>query len=208
MTDAELKELVASLAIAQQETDLQLKENAKLQKETDRQLKETDHQLKETDRRLSKQLRELGKQIGGLGQKFGSFTEGLALPSMEKILRQRFRMTHVAPRVRVKKGRKNLELDVLAYSNTDVNKVFVVEVKSHLREEGLEQILQVLRVFFDFFPEHKDKTLHGILATVDAPENLLRKVREAGIYTAQIRDDNFLLTVPKSFKPTPFTARV
>jgi hypothetical protein len=200
MTDAELKELVASLAIAQQETDLQLKENARLQKETD-------HQLKETDRRLSKQLRELGKQIGGLGQKFGSFTEGLALPSMEKILRQRFRMTHVAPRVRVKKGRKNLELDVLAYSNTDVNKVFVVEVKSHLREEGLEQILQVLRVFFDFFPEHKDKTLHGILATVDAPENLLRKVREAGIYTAQIRDDNFLLTVPKSFKPTPFTAR-
>ena len=193
MTDAELKELVASLAIAQQETGLQLKENARLQKET--------------DRRLSKQLRELGKQIGGLGQKFGSFTEGLALPSMEKILRQRFRMTHVAPRVRVKKGRKNLELDVLAYSNTDVNKVFVVEVKSHLREEGLEQILQVLRVFFDFFPEHKDKTLHGILATVDAPENLLRKVREAGIYTAQIRDDNFLLTVPKSFKPTPFTAR-
>jgi len=201
MTDAELKELVASLAIAQQETDLQLKENAELQKGTDR-------QLKETDRRLSKQLRELGKQIGGLGQKFGSFTEGLALPSMEKILRQHFRMTHVAPRVRVKKGRKNLELDVLAYSNTDVNKVFVVEVKSHLREEGLEQILQVLRVFFDFFPEHKGKTLHGILASVDAPENLLRKVREAGIYTAQIRDDNFRLTVPKSFKPTPFTAQV
>ena len=46
--------------------------------------KETDRQLKATDR----QLKELGKQIGGLGAKFGSFTEGLALPSMEKILRQ------------------------------------------------------------------------------------------------------------------------
>ena len=45
MTDIELKDLVASLAIAQ--------------KETDRQLQETD-----------KQLRELGKQIGGLGEKF------------------------------------------------------------------------------------------------------------------------------------------
>nr|NCS30802.1 DUF3782 domain-containing protein [Microcystis aeruginosa F13-15] len=45
--------------------------------------KETDRQLKETD----KQLKELGKQIGGLGAKFGSFTEGLALPSMETILR-------------------------------------------------------------------------------------------------------------------------
>ncbi|TRT75049.1 MAG: DUF3782 domain-containing protein, partial [Microcystis sp. M_OC_Ca_00000000_S217Cul] len=55
--------------------------------------KETDRQLKETD----KQLKELGKQIGGLGAKFGSFTEGLALPSMETILRQRFGMEVVSP---------------------------------------------------------------------------------------------------------------
>ncbi|MCA2590483.1 DUF3782 domain-containing protein, partial [Microcystis aeruginosa CS-558/01A06] len=54
--------------------------------------KETDRQLKETD----KQLKELGKQIGGLGAKFGSFTEGLALPSMETILRQRFGMEVVS----------------------------------------------------------------------------------------------------------------
>ena len=65
MTDAELKELVASLAVAQRETDWQ---------------------LKETDRQLRKQLKELGKQIGGLRDKFRSFTEGMALPSMTKIL--------------------------------------------------------------------------------------------------------------------------
>ncbi len=45
-------------------------------------LQETDRKFQETDR----QIRELGKQIGGLGNKFGSFTEGLALPSMQKIL--------------------------------------------------------------------------------------------------------------------------
>ena len=54
---------------------------------------------KETDR----QLKELGKQIGGLGSKFGSFTEGLALPSMEKILRQRFGMEIISPSVRASK---------------------------------------------------------------------------------------------------------
>ena len=37
-------------------------------------------------RQLRKQLEELGKQIGGLGEKFGGFTEGMALPSMTKIL--------------------------------------------------------------------------------------------------------------------------
>jgi len=46
MTDDELKALVGSLAVAQKETDLQIKEIAEQQKETDRQLRE---QLKETN---------------------------------------------------------------------------------------------------------------------------------------------------------------
>ena len=79
---------------------------------------------KETDR----QLKELGKQIGGLGSKFGSFTEGLALPSMEKILRQRFGMEVVSPSVRVSKEGRHLEIDVLAYSNGDLNTAYIVEV--------------------------------------------------------------------------------
>jgi hypothetical protein len=114
MTDEELKQLVASLAIAQQETSLQIKETDKqikeMAKETSLQIKETDRQFKEmakeTDRQFKetrKQLKELGTQIGGLGKKFGSFTEGLALPSMTKILRERFKMEVINPSVRVRK---------------------------------------------------------------------------------------------------------
>ena len=44
--------------------------------------------MKDTDN----QLKESGKQIGGLGDKFGSFTEGMAFPSLEKMLRERFGM--------------------------------------------------------------------------------------------------------------------
>ena len=93
------------------------------QKETDRQLKETDRQLKET----GQQLKELGKQIGGLGKKFGSFTEGLALPSMTKILRERFHMEVISPSVRVSKHGLDAEIDVLAYANSDINEAYVVE---------------------------------------------------------------------------------
>ncbi|MCZ8118674.1 MAG: DUF3782 domain-containing protein, partial [Microcystis sp.] len=80
-TSEDVWRLLAELATAQKETDKQLKE-------TDLLLKEVSQQQKKTD----KQLKELGQQIGGLGAKFGSFTEGLALPSMETILRQRFGM--------------------------------------------------------------------------------------------------------------------
>jgi len=143
MTDQELKDLVASIAVYQRENELR---------------------SKETDR----QLRELGKQIGGLGDKFGSFTEGLALPSMARILDKRFGMKVIAPRVRARNNGRSMEVDVLAYSD-DRDEIFVVEVKSHLREDGLDQMRKTLRDFHEFFPGHKDKKLFGILAAVDAP---------------------------------------
>jgi len=110
---AELATAQAELTAAQKETDKQLKEVSQQQKENAQQQKETERRQQETDR----QLRELGKQIGGLGAKFGSFTEGLALPSMETILRQRFGMEVVSPSVRVSKDGQHLEIDVLAYTN-------------------------------------------------------------------------------------------
>ena len=201
MTDDALKELVASLALAQKETDKQLRE-------TDRQLQETGLQLKETDKQLrlqrletDKQLRELGKQIGGLGEKFGGFTEGLALPSMTKILTEQFGMEVVTPRVKVRKQGQTLELDVFAYANSEQNTAFVVEVKSHLRPEGIDQLRQILARFRQFLPEHADKKLYGILAVVDAPEDLRQEVLASGLYLAGIHEDQFLLQVPPDFQP-------
>jgi len=201
MTDGELRDLLGQLAAesaaiqaALRETDRRLRESGE---ETDRRLRESGE---ETDRRL----RELGKQIGGLGDKFGSFTEGMALPSMQKILEDRFGATHVMPRARVRRNGRSLEVDVLAYSNTDRNEAIVVEVKSHLREEGLEQILRILRDFPEFYPEHREKKLYGILAAVSVPDNLREKVLRSGIYLARISGEAFSLDVPDGFVPQSF----
>lgn len=155
---------------------------------------------KDTDR----QIKELKQQIGGLGNKFGSFTEGLALPSMEKRLRERFGMEVVSPSVRVSKDGEHLEIDVLAYANGAVNAVYVVEVKSHLREEAIEQLLSILARFGHFFPEHKSKKLYGILAAVDAPAGLKEQALRQGLYLARIHDDVFELETPADFQPRCF----
>ena len=181
---AELATSQSELTAAQKETDLQLKEVSQAQKATDRQLKELG---KQTDR----QLKELGKQIGGLGLKFGSFTEGLALPSMEKILRQRFGMEVVSPSVRVSKDGKHVEIDVLAYTNGNLNTAYIVEVKSHAREESITQLKSILQRFRTFFPEHKDKQLYGILAAVDMSPDLREKTLQEGFYVARIHDQVF-----------------
>ena len=184
-----------------------LRELAQSQKETDRKFQETDRLFKETDRKsqeTDRQLKEQGKQIGGLGEKFGSFTEGLALPSMERILRQRFGMEVISPSVRVSKGGQHLEIDVLAYANGSLNQVFVVEVKSHAREESIVQIKNLLERFRHYFPEHKEKTVFGILAAVDISPALRERALREGLYVARIHDSIFEMDTPDDFKPKAF----
>ena len=223
MTDDELKELVASLAISQKETDRQLKETDKqiaklrlsqqetdrlqkenekhiaelresqretdrLQKENERHIAELRESQRETDRQLRKQLKELGKQIGGLGEKFGGFTEGMAFPSMARILTEQFGMEVITPRVKARRGGDTLELDVLAYANSGRNAAYIVEVKSHLRPDGIAQLQQILQRFRRFFPEHRDKRLYGMLAVVDAPDAVRQEALGQGLYIAGIHD--------------------
>jgi len=197
-------QLLAELTAAQKETDLQLKEVSQAQKETERRQQETDRQIKETGQQIKetdRQLKELGKQIGGLGAKFGSFTEGLALPSMEKILRQRFGLEIISPSVRASKEGKHMEIDVLAYTNGNLNTAYIVEVKSHAREDSINQLKNILQRFRTFFPEHKEKQLYGILAAVDMSPELRQKTLQEGFYVARIHDEVFELDTPDNFQP-------
>jgi hypothetical protein len=201
---AELTTRQSELTAAQKETDLILKEVSQQQRENAEQQKTTDRQLKELGKQTDRQLKELGKQIGGLGLKFGSFTEGLALPSMEKILRQRFGMEVVSPSVRASKEGKHIEIDVLAYANGNLNTAYVVEVKSHAREDSITQLKSILQRFRTFFPEHKDKQLYGILAAVDMSPELREKTLQEGFYVARIHDQIFELDTPENFQPQSY----
>ena len=239
MTDDELKELVANLAISLKETDklqqenaAQMKETEKLQQETAAQMKETDKrqrenaaqitaqmketaaQMKETDQRIKEteklqrenatQIKALGRQIGGLGNKFGGFTEGMALPSMTRILRQQFGMEVVSPRVRMRKGGEEMEIDVLAYANSDINTVFIVEIKSRLLDKDVTQVTTMLNNFPRFFPEHAEKRLFGMIAAVDFTESEKQKTLKNGLYLAAITDEQFEIQTPPGFKAKRF----
>jgi hypothetical protein len=219
MTDEELKALVASLAVAQKQTNEQLKQtDIQLQKLAEQVFhdmsvmrqelvcaqKETDLQLKETDKQLSKQLKNLAEQIGGLGNKFGSFTEGWAFPSMVKLLKEYFKMEAVTTNYQIKRDDKLMELDVFAHNNGELNTACIVEVKSHVREDHIEQLLRQLSVLREFLPEHANKQLYGILAGVQIPEQVKQKILQQGLYVAAIHDEHFTLQVPDNFQPKAF----
>jgi len=179
MTDQELKELVASLVISQQKTD---------------------EKLKKTDRII----KNMSQDMGGLGRKFGGFTEGMAFPSLTRLLQERFQMDVVSRNISARKNGKSMELDVLAYSNSNRNEIYVGEIKSRFRDEDFKQMKNILNHFFDFFPSYKGKKLYGILTVVDVTESLKKKILKEGIYLACIHDNEFELVVPPGFKPRAF----
>nr|VFJ92572.1 MAG: hypothetical protein BECKH772A_GA0070896_100459 [Candidatus Kentron sp. H]VFJ93473.1 MAG: hypothetical protein BECKH772B_GA0070898_1004510 [Candidatus Kentron sp. H]VFK00255.1 MAG: hypothetical protein BECKH772C_GA0070978_1004210 [Candidatus Kentron sp. H] len=189
------------------ETREMMKETREMMKEQSREAKrrseEADRRSEETARRfreLERITKEQGRQIGGLGDKFGYFTEGMALPSMERILTEQFGMTTVMPRVRTRKNGEEIELDVLAYANDEINLAMVVEVKSRVKREAVEQLRKIMERFRELYPEHKDKSLMAILAGVDWDRGVEEDARETGFMTAAIHDEIFELTAPAGFQ--------
>ena len=201
--EEELKELERKRAIKLQETKELEEKRAIESQEAARVLEELKKESVLSSQEAAQMLKELGKQIGGLGEKFGSFTEGLALPSMTKILQERFGMEVIMPSVRVRKGGEHLEIDVLAYTDSHTNEIYVVEVKSHPRPESIDQLRNLLKRFRLFFPQHKDKKLYGILTGVDYSADVREQTLAAGFYVAGIHDNVFELQSPEGFIPKP-----
>lgn len=164
----------------------------------------TDEELRRIVANTSRTVERVTKQMGELNNKFGSFTEGMALPSMTKILYSKFHCSFVAPNVVKRKGNDSLELDVFAYSNGHHNEAYIVEVKSHANAESITQLESELARFPKFFPEHRDKKLFGILAAVTISEEVAKMARKKGIYVARISDEVFQLKVPAGFRAHSF----
>jgi len=147
---------------------------------------------------------DYARQLGQLGNRIGELNEAAFYPSLERVLSEDFHMEVIAPHVRARRQGEELELDVLAYANEDVNTVFDVEIKTELDQAALDQILDQLRRFPRFFREHRGKRLYGVLAAVKIPPGLRRRVLRQGLYLATIRDDVFDVVRPEGFEPRAF----
>jgi hypothetical protein len=148
----------------------------------------------DTAKDARKVAREASKIVGDIGNKFGRFTEGLAWNSMQRIMRKRFGCQYVTPHFKIydSKGEIKLELDGYGYANGTTNTVCFVEIKSRLRSRDVEQMLNIIDNFSTYFPDHKNKTLHGILSYVEGFDDGAKQLAErSGIYLASIHEKIF-----------------
>jgi len=179
-------------------------------KETDARFKESNAEFleyrKETEkifREMGKKIANQGKQIGGIGNKFGHLVEGLAYTSVEKILRDIYGIDHITARLKVydKTNIEIAEVDVFGYCNSTINNAVLVEVKSNLKPEEVEEFVAVLEKFNTLFPEHKGKNVYGIIATpIIFDDSLKKRIKSLGIGTATISNETF--TMAKADRPS------
>jgi hypothetical protein len=115
-------------------------------------------------------------------------------------------MNLISSRVRIAKGDRCEEYDILACSNGELSRGMTVEVKNHLRLEDIAQMKRKMNESVHFLPGHRDKTFHGVVACVSGSAEAKKSVIANGWYLAHIGEDLFELEVPENFVPRDYTA--
>jgi len=159
MTDQELKDLVASLAISQAKTDEELNKLKEAQLKTDEQLKKTDEQLKKTD----EQLKKLAEQIGGIGNNQGAVAEEYFYNSLKgkmKLLDMEFDDIGL----NWKKSKKDIE-DEFDIVLTNGKNIALIEVKYKAHRNDVEKLDKKVKNFRKLFPEYSHLKLYAGIAS-------------------------------------------
>jgi len=190
MTDNELKELVASLAVAQKQTDAHQKETDALLKETDALLKETDAlqkenavQQKETTRKLDK----VAKMLGGIGTNQGDVAEDFFYNSLIKDNHLgSLTFDDVTKNMSKHRGLLQEEYDIFL---TNGNAIAIIEVKYKAHLGDIEKLERKFANFKALFPIYKDYKLYGAMASFYFNHETKRELLKQGFFVLERSGD-------------------
>ncbi len=218
MTGEELRDLVAETSRVVAENSRAVAENSRAMREmreeseqrwaeSQKQWQESREEILASRRETDRLITSLERRLGELGNAFGTYTESMFVPSLKRILRERFGMTVITAPQKFQINGADYEIDVVGHAGQESDEVYLAEIKNRLREDGIHQILDHLRRFPQAFPEHRGKKLFGILAAVTIPDNLRVQALKQGLFLATVKDDVFELSTPDDFEPRPFGLR-
>ncbi|MFH0925195.1 MAG: DUF3782 domain-containing protein [bacterium] len=192
MTLTEMEKGFQEIWMLFKETDLKIKETDRILEEK---FKETDQQFKKTEKELEKTL----KAVGDLSGKWGRFVEGLILPATERLFRERgIEVSRVYPRAKSRKFGETMEIDILA---VDGEYAVLIEAKSTLRIEHVDEHLERIDKFSTFFPEYADRKLIGAIGGVVIDQEADKYACKKGLFVIVESGDNVKILNDQEFRP-------
>jgi len=204
MTDQELKDLVASLALShekiakeqekiseqQKKTDEQIRENAKQQKQTDKLVKETSKQQKKTDEQMKKtdaRLDKVAKQLGGISNNQGDIAEEYFVNSLEDKLKiGEIDFDYLIQNFKAKKSHKILaEYDILLVNGKSVA---IVEVKYKVHPNDLKQLPKKIESLKKL-KQYEGYNIYAGIAGFYMPDEVVSQAKKDGFFVLQRKGD-------------------
>ena len=180
--------------------ELSFQEIWKLFHETDRQIKATDRQLQRTDQELRDLFAKTDAKIDALTGKWGRFVEGLVVPAAERLFRERgIAVERISQRVKAHKNGDRLEIDILAVNG---DYAVLIEVKSTLGVDDVNEHLERLNKFKLFFPEYAGRRVLGAVAGIVIDENADKYAYRKGLFVIGQKGDTVRILNDERFEPT------
>ena len=168
-------------------------------KETDKKWQETDRKWQETIARLDKLSRETDKKIGDLTGKWGQFVEGMVAPAVIRLFAERgIVVTDIARQFERQRGDDGIEIDIFAKNG---EYVVLIEVKSTLGVDDVNEHLERMAKFARLFPEYHDLKAIGAVAGIIIPKNVARYAYQQGFFIIAQSGETVTLLNDQKFKP-------
>jgi len=175
-----------------QETDKKFQETDKKFQETDKKFQETDKKFQETDKKL-RQLENLF-----LGQ-WGKLVESLIEGNLVKLFQERgIKVQGTTRRAERYYKNKPIEIDILAVNE---NVVVVIEVKTTLKVEDVNDFIEKLKVFKEAFSEYRNKIVYGAVAFIQVNEEADRYAYRKGLFVIKGTGESAKIVNDKKFNP-------
>ena len=208
MTDQELKDLVANLAVSQAKTDAQLAKTdaqlaktderlnqiAKMISATDTQLAKTDAQLAKTEAQLAKtdeRLNRIAKMVGAMGNNQGDVAEEYFINSLKDsltLLDKKFDI--LIPNFKIEKKRFRDEYDLLLVNGSELA---MIEVKYKLHTNDVDKLSKQIINLRDL-PQYKNYKIYAGVAGFKIPDDVVGLAISNGYFVLQ-RRGNIIETI-------------
>ena len=172
------------------------------QQELERAIQEVWALFKETDKKIaevSKTAKLAFDSVTALTGKWGRFVEGLIAPGTISMFKERgIEVEKVYQRVKAHKDGKEIEIDILA-----INKEYAVliEAKSTLGIEDVNEHIERLKAFKKFFPEYSNRKVIGAVAGIVIEEGADRFAYRQGLFVIGQTGETVKILNDKTFKP-------
>ena len=203
MTDRELKELVASLAISQQKTDEQLRDLQHKMNQTDEQIKATDEQIKATDEQLKDlqhklnqtdeqmkktdmKIDKIAKMVGNMGNNQGEVAEEYFVNSLKDVLKiGELNFDYLLENVHLQTKKINDEFDILLVNGSSVA---IIEVKYKVHPNVIDSLAKKIE-HLKLMKEYKNYNIYAGVAGFKVPKEVISKAEEKGYFVLKRKGD-------------------